>query len=57
MKLTHVTIAVLISLCSASTLWSQDKLADTTTVVEIEKNDRTIIVGRVVSNDAKEVVT
>jgi RNase P/RNase MRP subunit p29 len=56
MKLTHVTIAVLISLCSASTLWSQDKLADTTTVVELEKNDRTIIVGRVVSNDAKEVV-
>jgi hypothetical protein len=56
MKLTHVIIAVLISLCSASMLPAQERLADTTTVVEIEKNDRTIIVGRIISNDAKEVV-
>ena len=56
MKPTHVIIAVLISLCSASMLPAQEISADTTVVVEIEKNDRTIIVGRILSNDAKEVV-
>ncbi|MBM4177721.1 MAG: hypothetical protein FJ211_00085 [Ignavibacteria bacterium] len=56
MKPTHVIIAVLISLCSASALFAQEVSNDTTKVVEIEKNDRTIIVGRIISNDAKEVV-
>lgn len=49
-------MAVLISLCGASTLCAQGMPVDTSTVVEIEKNDRTVIVGRVVSNDPNEVV-
>lgn len=56
MKHTHVIIAALISLCSTSTVFAQETPTDTTKVVEIEKNDRTIIVGRIISNDAKEVV-
>lgn len=43
-------------LLGASTIQAQEARVDSTVAVEIEKNDRTIIIGRIISSDAREVV-
>jgi hypothetical protein len=56
MKNNHIILAFAILLCSAVAVVAQDAGPDSTKTVEVEKNDRSIIVGRIVSIDAKEVV-
>jgi hypothetical protein len=47
---------MLMVLCAAEITRAQESRADSTVIVEIEKNDRSTIVGRIISIDAREVV-
>lgn len=47
---------VVVFLLSVIALEAQEVAIDTMKVVEVEKNDRSVIIGRIVSIDAKEVV-
>lgn len=47
---------MLMVLCAAEITRAQESRADSTVIVEIEKNDQSTIVGRIISIDAREVV-
>jgi len=56
MRTTTIILYMLMMICGAATSRAQESQADSSAVVEIEKNDRSIIIGRIISEDAREVV-
>ncbi|MEY2719396.1 MAG: hypothetical protein RLZZ273_762 [Bacteroidota bacterium] len=56
MRTRHIILGLVLVLCSVMIGHAQESNVDSTAVVEIEKNDRSTIVGRIISIDAREVV-